>query len=347
MATIKKTKKGTYETIVYIGKDENGKRKYKHITALSKKECEFQLLEYMKQPKVGVVSPVMQMSVGDCVYKYISRKEATLSPKTIREYWSYYRTSFPEICNTPLNRLTERGVQEAVDRFAETHQPKTVKSRWFLFQSAIKYYWRDFNFRIELPAVKRKRLDMPEEGDILGMLKDVEGKFMELPLYLATFCGMRRGEIGALDLDADVDYEKKFIRVSHDMVMNKNGEWVVKEPKTDAGKRNIPVPDFLLEKLKAARDENRAMPNPNTVTKWFWENKSRYGITCTFHGLRHYYVSVMTAMGIPETYQMKLVGHTTNSMLKQYQEYLKEKEVEVNEQMNGYFGSIGEKLKQG
>lgn len=345
MATIKKTPKGTWETTIYIGKDKNGKRKYKHITALSKKECEIQMLEYRKEPDVDTATTVMQLTVSECVYKYIARKEATLSPKTIREYWSYYRTSFPEILNTPLNRLTETAVQKAVDNFAKDHQPKTVKSRWFLFQAAIKYYWRGFDFRVELPAVKRKRLEMPEEGDILGMLKDVEGKYMEIPLYLATFCGMRRGEIGALDLTADVDYKKKFIRVTKDMVLDKKGEWIIKEPKTIAGKRNIACPDFLIDKLAAARDRGFKMPNPNTITKWFWQYKSKYNIPCTFHGLRHYYVSIMTAMGVPETYQMKMVGHTTNSMLKQYQEYLKEKEVEINDQMVDYFGSIGAKLK--
>ena len=345
MATIKKTPKGTWETIVYLGKDENGKRKYKHITALSKKACAEQMLEYAKDPDSGIITSVMQMTVCDCVYKYITRKEATLSPKTIREYWSYYRTAFKELWHIPLNRLTQTQVQLAVDNYAKDHAPKSVKSRWFLYQSAIKHYWHDFDFRIELPPIKRKRLEMPEEGDILGMLKDVEGTSMEIPLYLATFCGMRRGEIGALDLSTDVNYEKKFIRVTKDMVLDKDGNWIIKEPKTQAGVRNIVCPDFLLEKLAKARDEGRKIPNPNTITKWFWQNKDQYHIPCTFHGLRHYYVSVMTAMGVPEEYQMKMVGHTTNSMLKQYQEYLKEKEVEINAQMTQYFDTIGTKLK--
>ncbi len=303
------------------------------------------LLDYINPAMPDYDVAVMQMKVGDCVDKYIQRKESSLSPKTIREYWSYRRTSFPDLWLIPLNRLTEQKVQQVVDDFAKDHEPKTVKSRWFLFQAAIKYFWRDFNFRIELPSIKRKRLEMPEEGDIIRMLKDVEGKYMEIPLYLATFCGMRRGEVGALDLATDVNYEKKFIRVSKDMVLDKDGNWIVKEPKTTAGKRNIPIPDFLVEKLAKARDEGRKIPNPNTITKWFWAHRGEYGISCTYHGLRHYYVSVMTALGVPEPYQMKRVGHTTNSMLKQYQEYLKEKDAEIDEQMNGYFGSVEEKLK--
>jgi hypothetical protein len=38
----------------------------------------------------------------------------------------------------------------------------------------------------------------------------------------------------------------------------------------------------------------------------------------------------MSALNIPEQYQMERMGHATNYMLKRYQEYLRSKEAEVN-----------------
>lgn len=344
MPSAKRNERGTWETLVFMGRDENGKRKYKHITARTRKECE-QLAAYYSSQKNNEI-PVMDMTVAECVDNFIGIKEKTLSPKTIREYKSYRRSTFQELWDIQLKDLTEVRVQQAVDEFGRDHKPKTVKNRWRLYCEAISYYWRDFNFRIQLPSIKRKRLDMPEESDIMRMLKDVEGQCMEIPLLLAITCGMRRGEISALNLAEDVNYEKRFVRVSKDMVLNSDGEWVVKPPKTEAGNRNVPCPQFVLDKLKAARDDPKfSMPVPNTITRWFWAHKGEYGITCTFHGLRHYYVSVMTDLGVPENYMMERVGHTTSNMLKLYQEYRREKEVEINRDMDKFFSGFGKSLE--
>ena len=346
MPTPKKTRMGTWETYVYIGRDAEGKRKYKHITAYSRKDCEQKIAEYANAKSSGMELPVMQMTVGECVDRYIARKEGILSPKTIREYYSYRQSSFEELWDVPLQSLTENAVQEAIDRFAENHSPKSVKNRWGLFCASIGYYWRGFDFRIELPKIKRKRLDMPERADIERLLKDVQGHYMEIPVLLAITCGMRRGEISALDLDNDIDYQTGVISINKDMVLDKDGVWIVKEPKTEAGRRSVPCPPFVVDKIMGLKNRGGKLPNPNTITKWWWQNRSEYGITCTFHGLRHYYVSVMTALGCTEADQMERVGHTTRDMLKRYQEYLAEKEAEVNKDMANYFDEFGEKLYQ-
>ena len=38
----------------------------------------------------------------------------------------------------------------------------------------------------------------------------------------------------------------------------------------------------------------------------------------------------MSALNIPEQYAMERMGHSTNFMLKRYQEYIRSKEAEIN-----------------
>lgn len=43
---------------------------------------------------------------------------------------------------------------------------------------------------------------------------------------------------------------------------------------------------------------------PNGIAKEFSKLSEKFRIACSFHGLRHYYASIMDALGIPENYQM-------------------------------------------
>ena len=67
------------------------------------------------------------------------------------------------------------------------------------------------------------------------------------------------------------------------------------------------------------------------------------GIHCSFHGLRHYYASVMSSLNVPEQYQMERMGHSTNYMLQRYQEYLKTKEAQINNDMMEFYNNLDPK----
>ena len=118
-------------------------------------------------------------------------------------------------------------------------------------------------------------------------------------------------------------------------------EYVIKPPKTDAANRTIPAPAWLIGILKVARDNpNYKMYLPNTVTTKFHALAQNLGINCSFHGLRHYFVYVMTSLGIPDLYQMERLGHTTSYTTDRYKEFLKEKTAEVNDDLIAYFDGI-------
>ena len=73
---------------------------------------------------------------------------------------------------------------------------------------------------------------------------------MELPVLLAAFGPMRRGEICALTSD---DISGNVVHVCKNMVINENKKWIIKTPKSYAGDRYIDYHDFFAEKLKGIK----------------------------------------------------------------------------------------------
>ena len=64
------------------------------------------------------------------------------------------------------------------------------------------------------------------------------------------FAGLRRGEALYLDIDRDVDFEKKTITVRGAVAYPDGKQAVETEGKTDAAQRVIPLNDLLAEALK-------------------------------------------------------------------------------------------------
>lgn len=331
---------GKWHCRVYLGTTPDGRKKIKHITADTRKECEERAQAALKASQAPFYE-AKQITVREAVSRYIERRRASLSPRTIRDYIKYSTTVFQRLIPVKICDLTDNLIQFEIDELAKSVSPKTIKNYWTFYHAAIHSADKTFAPDVELPPPKKPKFEMPDKDALLALFTGIQGTSLELPVLLACVCGLRRSEISALDLRSDVDYEKGTIHVTKAIVLDENAEWVTKEPKTDAGNRLVPVPSWLLEKLKAAADDpSFRMPCPNTITTDFWKVQERYPVGCSFHGLRHYYASVMEAAGVPELYQMERMGHSTSYMLKRYQEYLKEKEVEVNTALMSHLDAL-------
>lgn len=343
MPTLKRNKTGSWSTIVYIGKDGNGKKQYKHLTAPTRKELS-ELVRKTEDSYTPNNIDVADKTVGELVTMYIDRlkTDPTISPSTIRGYQTDRRNSFIRLQKLKLAKVTDFICQQEIDLLAQQVSPKTLANRWGLIRTACSFYDRDFNPRVKLPRVIVKDLEMPDETKLMDFLQAIEGRNLEIPVLLGMTCGLRRSEISALDLDKDIDYDKGVVSITKAMVLNEHGEWLVKDfPKTQASVRLVPVPKTVLEKLDEARHSERfIMMTPNTITTKFHRWANKYGITCSFHGLRHYYASVMASLNVPDKYAMERMGHTTRHMLMRYQEYLRHKEVEVNDALNNHFENL-------
>ena len=71
---------------------------------------------------------------------------------------------------------------------------------------------------------------------------------LRLIVLLATWCQLRRAELLGLRRK-DIDLAKSSLRVEQSRTITMHGKSLVKEPKTDAGRRTIAVPEFLIERI--------------------------------------------------------------------------------------------------
>ncbi len=348
MSDAKKLPSGRWRNQLYVGKDENGKRIYESFTADTKKEANLMAMERARELEQGIKKErsVLELTISEAIDKYIEERCNVLSPKTIREYKAMKKLRFRSLMNIKLKNLTSSMVQQAVNAESKNLSPKTVRNAWGLVSPAIKAYAPDFNFSPKLPELIKSDFRIPTEKELIELLDHVHGKSMEIPILLGAVCGMRRGEITALNLNRDVDYENCRITVREAATQDENGVWSTKSPKEYHSHRTIDAPAWVIERLRIYRDDGKQILKANSITCGFNRLKKRFSIPVRFHDLRHYYASVMLSLGVPDKYAMQRMGHSTPDMLKKvYQHLIDETDKKMTVLINSHFDNMQHEMQ--
>ena len=333
--------------LVFDGYDKNNKRKYKSITRDTQAEANFAALDYKLNAKPST-KEYSSLTLEEAMSRYIQSKDSVLSPKTIREYIAYSRNAFKGIVNVAVGRLTAELIQETINEYAKTHSPKTVRNAHGLLSVVLKMFRPELILRTSLPQKKPRETKIPSDIEIRQLYKSLNDTSMEVPVLLAANLSLRRGEVCGLKV-CDVDFNKKTIRVQRAKVVDKDGNWIVKQPKTVTSNRTVDVPDVILSAIRrlierdALKDDDFLVTIlPNTITGSMGYYCGKAGIPkYTFHELRHYFVSKAHALNVPDQYVIKLTGHKTTYMLTRvYQHIMEEKEKEVRAQVKEEFSRL-------
>ena len=340
MAKAKKLPSGNWRVKAYIGVGDDGKKKYKSFTAPTKKEAEYMASEYTMHRNLKASSG-QNMTVGECIEKYIDIKSNILSPSTVRSHRGILRNHLNGIKHIKLSDLTREIVQQEINIESAKHSPKTVKNVHGLLSAALKMYYPEFVLHTDLPQKEKTEIYIPSKADVFALLEQTkDDEQMHLAILLASCMGLRRGEICALT-KKDIDIDKKLLHISKSMVLTDSKEWVVKQPKTYSGNRVLPIPDLVFSFLTNYNTDgdNLFTITPNALSDRFFRLVKRCDITpFTFHALRHYYASVMMTLNIPNKYAMQMMGHASDNMLKNvYQHTMMDKKKEVEQAVTQFF----------
>ncbi|MCU6762368.1 site-specific integrase [Brotonthovivens ammoniilytica] len=184
----------------------------------------------------------------------------------------------------------------------------------------------------------RPKLYVPSEKEIQRLMDYVNNTEMEIPILLAAFAPMRRGEIAALDSD---HIQGNIVHAEYSMALNENNNWIKKSPKSLSGNRYIEFPDFVIEKLKGINGQITLL-RQTQISDRFIDIIKRSGLPkFRFHDLRHYSASIQHALGIPDAYIMQRGGWGSDAVLKNvYRHVLEDKAEQMNQIANGYFESL-------
>lgn len=165
---------------------------------------------------------------------------------------------------------------------------------------------------VKLPKnLKVTKRELPSEADIQKVKDNISAPFGLFPFFIMC-TGLRRGEALGLKY-SDIDFKKKTISVVRSVYYESN-QPLLKEPKTEAGKRTVILLDVLADKLPKGKGYVFGGDKPMTqiMFKHAWARyKKATGITFTPHQLRHLYATLLYEAGIDEKLAQELMGHSS------------------------------------
>lgn len=311
MPTTKKLPSGMWNARAYYKDPITGKISRPSFTAPSKSEAIHLATEW----ETSRSSAPREMTVAECIERYITVKEATLSPSTIRGYRRMQRNSYAKIGLTSIRNLTDEDMQAYISDMCVNHSPKTVWNAYGLLSSAVSMF-SDRRFHVTLPQKRSPERHIPTD-DQVSKLMELASPSMKIVIALAAIGTCREGESCALKFK-DLDRDAGTIHVHSDMILTNDNKWIIKNaPKSSAGDRYIPLPQKVIDLFGDGDPEEFIYGRrPNTLRRNFDRLRDRVGLKCRYHDLRHYAASIMHALGVPDQYIMERGGWASDTVLK-------------------------------
>lgn len=317
--------------------DEDGKRRGKTFTAPTKRLAELKAAQWesdRQKPKRP------DMTVLECVRRYIELKEPVLSPATIRAYLGIMKSMDGSRIDLPLRSLSPQDVQLWInDLTAAGKSPKTIANHFGLLRASVQAQ-ADFSFStVKLPQKIRYIGHTPSDAEIKALIDYARdtSRDLYLAILLAAIGCMRRSELCALD---STDISGNTIRVFKAKVKDRYGNWVIKTTKTVESKRIVDLPDYVIREMDGIQGPIISC-TPNALCHQFNKAVKHIGADFRFHDLRHFAASIMHSLGIPDVYIRQRGGWASDYVMKRvYIDALEEERKKQTDKIFEHFASL-------
>lgn len=341
-------------------KDRSGKyrgrsfKRKKEADAFARQvEIELDKDTHVARTATVTVAHLIDSYLENCEQRHKDGRKMSLAHiTTLRQQFAKHIR--PELGRYKLTELDFVTVEKWGNSLAREKKlsPLTVRNIVYMLRVAIDYGirrgWAKNNIASEVlrefKGMRQKPIRIfarPEVERLLKGLNERAPRQTERSLrmvrsfcHLATFCGLRWGEIAALKVE-HVSFDASIIEVRHSLARDDQ----LKEPKSKAGVRNVPLPGVVAESLRAWMKEHyienerglifrSAIGGPITAAnfhKGHWQplldrtglGPDSEGRRYHFHALRHFCASMMVQQGVPLTDAAELLGHNSYDMTLQ------------------------------
>jgi len=247
----------------------------------------------------------------------------------IRDEASIRNHVLPRFGSVPIGRLQPVHVgQWVADLDASGLAPATTRKAYQLLAAAMSSAVDNGLIavspcrNVKLPKLKTSAMRILEPAEIRNIADTINEHYRALVLT-AAFTGLRFGELTALRIDR-FDALRRTLRVEESLAQVR-GEFIFKEPKSDAGRRTVSLPSFIVEELAqhlATYADGSGLiftaPDGGPLRRMnFWHRtwlpavRASVGQPCTFHSLRHSHAALLIAQNEhPKVIQERL-GHAS------------------------------------
>jgi len=249
------------------------------------------------------------------------------------------RFILPTFATQPVHSISREQVEKWYDRLPAdkaTYRAKAYSLLRTILASAVDDEYLSVNpARIRgAGQVARKHKVRPATIPELDALTEAMPERYRLMVQLAAWCALRFGELTELRR-GDVDTKEGVLHVRRAVVLSQ-GKFVVKEPKSEAGVRDVAIPPHLLPLVRdhllrhtAKGADGLLFPSKNDPTEHlrqssldrvFYTARTKAGRPdLRFHDLRHTGAVLAAQTGATLAELMGRLGHSTSQAALRYQ----------------------------
>ena len=345
---IRKTEKGYYVE-VFLGNDPLTDKKIRKTKTFKKlKDAKDWEVNIIKDYKDGNLNLKGNMTVSEFLDYWLENViEDKKAYTTIKRYKIQVDCIKSHMGHLRLDKLKTPLVDRFYNDLAKemrTYKNGTTKRRYSngtiikvhrLFKQAIDKAvgWdiiaKNVVYYAEVPKDDERNIETWSIKEINQFLEEVKETKMYLPIQIAYHTGLRQGEISALRWQ-DIDLEKGYLTVNHNMIEKKGIGLVLESPKTEASKAIVTLTEGLIKilekelirqkkhKLKTgitleyvcSWEDGRAM-RPIYLSKTFTKYVDKSELKkITFHGLRHSHATILYSAGANSQEISKRLRHS-------------------------------------
>lgn len=305
----------------------NGKRKYFYGT--TKAEVLRKLRDFSEGREHGEKFAV----VAD---QWDRWHEGEVTYKGHIAYRSAYKAAVARFGSQRVDDITSQEIAAYINELAKKRYAKRTVQLHLSFLNMVFDYAALNGYGTNNPArivrlpknLKTTKRELPDDADIQRVKDNISAPFGLFAFFIMC-TGLRRGEALALTYN-DIDFDRKTISVTKSVYYESN-QPLVKEPKTEAGKRTVVLLDILAKELPKGKGYvfGGEKPMSQIMFRHAWERyKKATGITFTPHQLRHLYATLLYEAGIDEKLAQELMGHSSITTTHNIYTHIRQKRLE-------------------
>lgn len=333
-------------------------RTYKNVQG-SKREANSVMHKMIVEMEQGISAKRTNKTVGSWMDEWVSSCLPNVEETTRVGYKTKIRCYIkPALGDILLKSLRAEHVQKMInDMLTSGLSPKNIRDTFNNINAAMKMAvkTRLISYNpcegVVLPKMKKYRAKVYDSSTMHTLLEAAYGTEMYLPILLLITVGLRRGELLALRWE-DIDFDNNLLKVRKNMVCGENGV-IIKDPKSEAGIRDIHIGDDVVKVLREARIQymedalayGKGFQNlgfiirqadgspimPNSMTRKWSRFVKRIGLEkIRLHDLRHSNATALIQAGVnPRVVQQRLGHSDVNITLNTYTHVLPEMDVDA------------------